>query len=80
MPLAMFVIMSFGIVLAAIVQCYGPSAFRSGLFFGVTVDPEFPRTEEARRIIWRYRRPIIVIAFVSTAVLWPLRLRPRRLR
>jgi len=70
MPLLMFVVMSFGIILAAIVQCKGPSAFRSGLFFGVTVDPEFPRTEEAQRIIWRYRRPIIVMAFVSTAALW----------
>src|SRR5215471_6267793 len=70
MPLVLFVIMNFMIVLAAIVQCHGPSAFRSGLFFGVTVDPEFPRTEDARRIIWRYRRPIIVMAFLSTAALW----------
>jgi uncharacterized membrane protein len=70
MPLAMFVIMSFAIVLGAIVQCYGPSAFRSGLFFGVTVDPEFPRTNDARRIIGRYRRPIIVMAFVAMAALW----------
>src|SRR5215471_1697625 len=70
MPLVLFVIMNFMIVLAAIVQCHGPSAFRSGLFFGVTVDPEFPRTEDARRIIWRYRRPIIASFFVCMAALW----------
>jgi len=70
MPLLMFVISNSVIVLAAIVQWHGPSAFRSGLFFGVTVDSEFPRTEDARRIIWRYRRPIIVMAFVSAAALW----------
>lgn len=70
MPVLMFVIMSFVIVGVAIVQCMGPVAFRPGLFFGVTVDPEFFRTEDARRIIWRYRRPIIASFFVCMAALW----------
>src|SRR5262249_38658736 len=70
MPLVLFVVMSLGIVAAALVQCKGPSALRPGLFFGVTVDPEFVRSEEARRIVWGYRRPIIAMAVVCTAALW----------
>jgi len=70
MPVLMFVIMSFVIVGVVTVQCLGPVAFRPGLFFGVTVDPEFSSTEDARRIIWRYRRPIIASFFVCMAALW----------
>ena len=70
MTLVFFVFISLGIVAAAIIQCKGPSAFRTGFFFGVTVDPEFARTEEARRIVWGYRRPIIIMAVICIAALW----------
>jgi uncharacterized membrane protein len=69
-PLPFLVIMNIGIVGAAVLQCLGHIAFRPGIFFGVTVDPEFRHTEDAQRILWRYRRPIIVGAAVCSAALW----------
>jgi uncharacterized membrane protein len=70
MPLSLLVMMNIGIVVAAIIQCIAPSSFRPGIFFGVTVDPEFPHTADAQRILWRYRRNIIVMGAVCTAALW----------
>ena len=62
--------MSLGLVAGAVLQCLGPLNFRPGIFFGVTVDPDFPRTEDARRILWYYRRPIIVMTVLSITTLW----------
>jgi uncharacterized membrane protein len=70
MPLSILLIMSVGLVVGAALQCLGPLNFRPGIFFGVTVDPEFPLTEDARRILWYYRRPIIVMTVLSIATLW----------
>jgi hypothetical protein len=36
----------------------------------VTVDPEFSRSEDAQRILRRYRRPIIVMAALCIGALW----------
>jgi len=70
MPLSILAIMSVGLVVGAAIQCLAPLNFRPGIFFGVTVDPEFLRTEHARRILWRYRRPIIVMTVLCIAALW----------
>jgi len=70
MPLSILLIMSVGLVVGAAIQCLAPLNFRPGIFFGVTVDPEFLRTEDARRILWRYRRPIIVMTVLCIAALW----------
>jgi hypothetical protein len=70
LPLVFLVIVNVGIVAGAVIQCVGHLGFRPGVFFGVTVDPEFSRTEDAQRILWRYRRPIIVVAVLCSAALW----------
>ena len=46
------VMMNLAIVVAAAIQCPGPLTFRPGIFFGVTVDPEFRRDE--RGVLWRH--------------------------
>jgi uncharacterized membrane protein len=69
MPL-LLLIMNIGIVGAAVLQCIAPLYFRPGIFFGVAVDPDFPGSETARRILWRYRRPIIVGSVLCSAALW----------
>jgi uncharacterized membrane protein len=66
----MLVLMTIGIAGAAVLQCLGHIAFRPGIFFGVTVDPDFRNTEAAHRILWRYRRPVIVGAALCIAALW----------
>ena len=70
LPLPFLVIINVGIVAGAVIQWFGHLSFRPGVFFGVTVDPEFSRTEDAQRILWRYRRPIIVVAGLCSAALW----------
>lgn len=70
LPLVFLVIVNVGIVAGAVIQCLGHLGFRPGVFFGVTVDPEFSRTEDAQRILWSYRRPIIVVAVLCSAALW----------
>jgi hypothetical protein len=70
MPLSILLIMSIGLVVGAALQCLAPLNFRPGIFFGVTVDPEFCRTEDAQRILWSYRRPIIVMTVLCIATLW----------
>ena len=70
LPLVFLVIVNVGIVAGAVIQCLGHLSFRPGVFFGVTVDPEFKRTQDAQRILWRYRRPIIVMAALCSAALW----------
>jgi murein DD-endopeptidase MepM/ murein hydrolase activator NlpD len=62
--------MSIGLVVGAALQCLAPLNFRPGIFFGVTVDPEFCRIEDAQRILWSYRRPIIVMTVLCIATLW----------
>ena len=72
MPLPFFILLvlvNAGIVVGVAVQWYGHLSFGSG-FFGVTVDAEFSRTEDAQRIVWRYRRRIIVMAGLCIAALW----------
>jgi hypothetical protein len=68
MPLSILLIMSIGLVVGAALQCLAPLNFRPGIFFGVTVDPELRRTEDAQRILWSYRRPIIVMTVYSNIV------------
>jgi uncharacterized membrane protein len=70
MPLFILVIMNVGIVAGAVIQWFGHMSFRPGVFFGATVDPEFSRTQDGQRILWRYRRPIIVVAALCIAALW----------
>jgi hypothetical protein len=73
MPVSMLILMNLGLVLATVLLCVAPLTLRSGIFFGVTVAPEFRRTQDARRILWRYRRSVIVtnlecITAMSSAV------------
>src|SRR5262249_222688 len=70
MPVSIVVIMSVGLVVGAALQCLAPLNFRPGIFFGVTVDAQFHQTEDARRILWRYRRPIIAMTVLCIATLW----------
>jgi uncharacterized membrane protein len=70
MPLIFMVFMTVGLIVAALVQCFGHLTFRQGVFFGATVDPDFPRSEDGQRILWRYRRPVIVMAAVCMTALW----------
>jgi uncharacterized membrane protein len=70
MPLSILLIMSIGLVVGAALQCLAPLNFRPGIFFGITVDPEFRRTEDAQRILWSYRRPIIVMTVLCVGILW----------
>jgi len=70
MPLSILILMNLGFVLATILCCVAPVAQRSGIFFGVTVAPEFVRTPDARRILWRYRRSVIVTTLLCSAALW----------
>src|SRR5262245_39091836 len=70
MPVSIIIMMNIGIVVGAIIQCIAPASFRPGIFFGVTVDPEFRHTADAQRILWRYRRLIIVISGVCIAAMW----------
>src|SRR5215471_13998372 len=70
MPLFVLVMMNIGIVAGAVIQCFGHMSFRPGVFFGVAVDPEFRRTQDGQRILWRYRRPIIMMAALCIAALW----------
>jgi len=70
MPLSILLIMSVGLVVGAALQCLAPLNFRPGIFFGVTVDAQFHQTEDARRILWRYRRPIIAMTVLCIATLW----------
>src|SRR5215471_2226663 len=70
LPLFILVIVNVGIVAGAVIQWFGHLSFRPGVFFGVTVGPEFSRTEDAQRILWRYRRPIVVVAVLCSAALW----------
>jgi len=70
MPFSLLIIMNVMLVAGAVIQCFGHLAFRPGIFFGVTVDPDFCRTENARRILWLYRRPIIVMTVLCIAALW----------
>jgi uncharacterized membrane protein len=71
MPISILILVSFGLVLSTAILCLAPTlTLRSGIFFGVTVSPEFHRTPNARRIIRRYRRSVIVTALVCAAALW----------
>src|SRR5215471_10101245 len=70
MPFSLLIIMNVMLVAGAVIQCFGHLAFRPAIFFGVTVDPDFCRTEDARRILWLYRRPIIVMTVLCIAALW----------
>lgn len=47
-----------------------PLFSRRGIFFGVTIDPEFRITGDARRIVSRFRLAVIALAAISIAALW----------
>ncbi len=70
MPISILILMNVGLVLAAVLLCVAPLTLRSGIFFGVTVAPEFLRTQDARRILWRYRRSVIVTTLLCITALW----------
>jgi uncharacterized membrane protein len=70
MPLLLLVMMSLGIVLAAVLQCIAPQYARPGLFFGATVEPEFPGSEKGRWILRRYRWTLIVTSVLIIVALW----------
>src|SRR5215470_19617590 len=70
MPLSILLIMNVMFVVAAVCQCIGPLYARRGIFFGVTVDPEFPDSEIGRRILWGYRRAVMAMTVVCIAALW----------
>ena len=70
MPISILVLMNLGLVLATVLLCVAPTTLRSGIFFGVTVAPEFRRTPDARRILWRYRRSVIVTTLVCITAMW----------
>jgi hypothetical protein len=70
MPLSMMLMVSVILAVAAAMQCFATLTFRPGIFFGVTVDREFRQSENAHRIVWRYRRPILVMAVLCAAALW----------
>jgi uncharacterized membrane protein len=66
----MMLIVSVILAVAAAMQCFATLTFRPGIFFGVTVDREFTHSENAHRIVWRYRRPILVMTVLCSAALW----------
>lgn len=47
-----------------------PLFSRRGIFFGVTIDPEFRIAGDARRIVSRFRLAVIALAAISIAALW----------
>jgi uncharacterized membrane protein len=69
-PLFIMLIVSVMLAVGAAMQCFATLTFRPGLFFGVTVDREFMQSENAQRIVWRYRRPILVVTVLCAAALW----------
>jgi uncharacterized membrane protein len=44
-----------------------PRCMRPNLFFGVTVDRDFPDSEEGKRLLWRYRAGVWLSTVVSVA-------------
>jgi uncharacterized membrane protein len=70
MPVSLLVIMNAGLVLAAVIHWIAPLDAHAGLFFGVAVDPEFPGSENGRRILSRHRRIVIVTTVACIAALW----------
>jgi len=49
------IILAFPIVLAGVVFLIQPLLTRPGIFFSATVDPEFPRSSEGRRVLRSYQ-------------------------
>ncbi len=47
-----------------------PLLSRREIFFGVTVDPSFVPSQEARRILFRYRVPVWVASLATLVLLW----------
>jgi uncharacterized membrane protein len=70
MPISILILMNLALVLGTVLLCVAPVTLRSGIFFGVTVAPEFRRTQDARRILWRYRRSVIIATLVCITALW----------
>src|SRR5262245_34355497 len=47
-----------------------PLLSRRGIFFGVTVSPEFRQTADAKRILWDYRKLTFGGTVIAMAALW----------
>src|SRR5262245_30228502 len=70
MPISVLILMTLAFGLSTVLLCVAPTTLRSGIFFGVTVSPEFLRTPDAQRILWRYRRSVIVTTLACIAAMW----------
>ncbi len=71
LEIAMFV---FPVVLVGVILQFTPLITRPGIFFGATVDPVFPRTNDGRRLLRAYRWQVAfwtIAAVLLTAVMTP---------
>jgi uncharacterized membrane protein len=63
-------IVFLSIIITAAGMWAAPLFSRRGIFFGVTVDPEFRITGDARRIVSRFRQSVMAVTAISIGALW----------
>jgi uncharacterized membrane protein len=63
-------IVFLSIIIMAAGMWASPLFSRRGVFFGVTVDPEFRMTGDARRIVLRFRQAVMAVTALAIASLW----------
>jgi len=56
------------LILVAAVLYVMPLITRAGIFFGATVDPDFPRSSEGRRLLRSYRLQLVLWSVAALAV------------
>jgi len=74
---AEFVMLILPLIFVAAILQFMPLVTRQGIFFSATVDPEFPRSSDGRRLLRAYRWQVAVWAIlaIGLAIVF-LRLRP----
>jgi uncharacterized membrane protein len=70
MELIITLVVNIFMIVGAICWILVPTLSRRGIFFGITVEPDFRESAAARQILSRYTRTIAIIAGVCTAALW----------
>jgi uncharacterized membrane protein len=58
------------LTMGAVSLWLAPLLSRRAIFFGVTVSPEFGETEDAKRILWDYRKLTLGVSMLSIAAFW----------
>jgi uncharacterized membrane protein len=67
---------SFSLLLVTVFLLFMPLLTRRGIFFSATVDPEFPHSDEGRRLLRSYRWQVAV--WIALVVLLTMRIVPGR--